>query len=262
MSLVCPTSIISTYQTSPGVRGRIAVSADSRKIVWLTQANGKETGNVFWSHDLGNTWTKSEGTNSGILPYGSQWNIPAGSNFLTADKVNGNTFYLYDRGSLYVSTDGGKTFEVRNSSLPTVGTNIKNNNSSNAIIANIDSSPDKKGDIWLAFHNISGSGLYHSTDGGYTFEKILPDVIKNPKWVAIGKDAPNGKILVYTTTGDAPFHGIKYGVFRSDDMGKTWQNIANPAPGVVMNLAADLHGRVYMGVNGVGIFYGEPLNKD
>lgn len=249
------------FKLSPGVRGRVAVSSDSRKIVWLTQAAGKQNGEVWWSHDLGDTWTKSEGLQSGIMPYGSQWNVPAGANYIVADKADGNTFYLYDRGKLFASVDGGKTFELRNSSLPELGNNPNNNNSAYAVYSAIETTPGKKGDIWISFESIENSGLYHSADGGKTFEKVNPDIIKAPKWIAIGKDKPDGKIVLYTTSANIPINGIQYGVFRSDDWGKTWKNIANPAPGVVMNLAADFNGRIFMGVNGVGIFYGEPVKK-
>ncbi len=33
-----------------------------------------------------------------------------GQNHLAADKVNGDYFYIWDRGSFYVSTNGGKSF--------------------------------------------------------------------------------------------------------------------------------------------------------
>lgn len=242
------------FKSYPGVRGRVAVSAGSQNIVWITQANGKKNGEVFWSDNLGTTWNKSGGTPDGIIPYGSQWDVTAGANYIVADKVLDNTFYIFDRGKLFASSDGGKTFEVRNSSLPNGGTNPVNS-SSKPIFANIDTNPEKPGDIWIAYEN---HGLFHSSDGGFTFEKVSPNVVKSPKWVALGKESPNGKVILFTTSTEVPINGVKYGVFRSDDMGRTWITIANPAPGAVLNLTADFQGRVFMGINGAGVFYGKP----
>jgi len=231
------------FATLPGARGRIAVSATSRKMVWVTQG-----GLTYQSSNLGTTWTACAGVPTGVLKAGSIYDIWAGMQPLAADKVNGNIFYIYATGKIYVSTDSGVSFAVAASDLPDVG---------NVAQMNVETTPGKEGDLWISF---SGHGLYHSTDTAKTFTKINPTIITKPKWVAVGKadTAESSNPVIYVSSEATPINGVSYGVFRSDDNGTTWTTIANPVPGIVSNMAADLHGRVYLGIGGNGIFVGEP----
>lgn len=232
------------FKSLPGARGRIAVSATRKKMVWISQ----EPGTVFYSHDLGNTWQESKGLEKHILKPGSQWMIYAGQNPIVADKVNGDIFYVYHNGNLYISEDAGKSFRINNTTpLPVVA---------NVAIMNIETTPEKEGNIWIAF---DGQGLYHSTNKGKKFTKINPDNIQNARWIAVGKDNPNDKKIVLYTFGK--IYNIPYALFRSDDEGKSWKPIANPTLSVPLNLAADLHGRVYYGSPGNGIYMGELKNN-
>ena len=230
------------FKSLPGARGRIVVSATSRKMVWINQ----DPGTVLYSHDLGNTWHESKGLEKNILKPGSQWMIYAGQNPIAADKVNGNIFYVYHNGKLYISEDAGKSFRANNTTpLPVVA---------NVAIMNVETTPDREGDIWISF---DGQGLYHSTNKGKTFTKINPDNIQNARWIAVGKDNPKDKKIVLYTFGK--IYNIPYTLFRSDDEGKSWKPIANPTLSVPLNLAADLYGRVYYGSPGNGIYYGEKI---
>lgn len=231
------------FPSIPGTRGRIAVSATSRKMVWVTQG-----GLTYQSDNLGTSWTVCNGVPNAVLKPGSIYEIWAGMNPLAADKVNGNIFYIYAAGKMYVSTDGGVNFTATAATLPNVG---------NVAQMNVETTPGKEGDLWIAF---SGDGIFHSTDAGNSFTKVNPDVIKKPKWIAVGKTdttAASQPVLFVSSEATA-MNGVSYGVFRSDDNGLTWTTIANPVPGIVSNMAADLHGRVYLGIGGNGIFVGEP----
>lgn len=228
------------FMSLPGARGRAAVSATSRKIVWVSQLPGT----TYYSHDLGNTWQESKGLDKNIVKPGSQWNIYAGQNPIVADKVNGNIFYIYHNGKLYISEDGGQSFKPNNKTpLPIVG---------NVAVMNMETSPGREGEIWISFNE---NGLYHSTDKGKNFTKVNPDNIQNTRWIAVGKDSPEDKKIVLYTFGK--IYNIPLAVFRSDDEGKTWQPISNPALSVPLNLGADLHGRVFYGSHGNGIYMGE-----
>jgi uncharacterized protein YjdB len=232
------------FASIPGTRGRIAVSATSRNMVWVTQG-----GLTYRSDNLGASWTACNGVPNAVLKPGDIYQIWAGMQPLAADKVNGNVFYIYASGKIYKSTDGGVNF------APTAATNLPN--VGNVAQMNVETTPGKEGDIWIAF---SGDGLFHSTDAGQSFTKVNPDVIKKPKWVAVGKadtTATSNPVIFVSTEGTA-INGVSYGVFRSDDNGATWTTIINPVPGIVSNMAADLNGRVYLGIGGNGIFVGEP----
>jgi len=237
------------FASLPGARGRIAVSATSRKMVWVTQG-----GLTYHSDNLGTSWTACNGVPNAVLKPGSIYDIWAGMQPLAADKVNGNIFYIYTAGKVYVSTDGGANFApTAASNLPDVG---------NVAQMNIETTPGLEGDIWIAVlhNNPEVAGLYHSTDRAQTFTKVNPAVITKPKWVAVGKadTTATSNPVIYVSSEGTAINGVSYGVFRSDDNGATWTTIANPVPAIVSNMAADLHGRVYLGLGGNGIFVGEP----
>lgn len=231
------------FPSMAGARGRIAVSATSRKMIWVTQG-----GLTYQSSNLGTNWTACVGVPTGVLKAGSIYDIWAGMQPLAADKVNGNIFYIYAAGKVYVSTDGGVNFAAAASNLPNVG---------NVAQMNVETTPGKEGDLWISF---SGDGLFHSTDTAKTFTRVNAAVITKPKWVAVGRadtTAASNPVIFVSSEGTA-INGVSYGVFRSDDNGANWTTIANPVPGIVSNMAADLHGRVYLGIGGNGIFVGEP----
>ncbi|MEO6286303.1 MAG: Ig-like domain-containing protein [Dyadobacter sp.] len=232
------------FTSFPGARGRIAVSATSRKLVWVTQG-----GLTYHSSDLGTTWTASNGVPSAVLKPGGIYDIWAGMQPLAADKVNGNIFYIYANGKVHVSTDGGVNFSPTTASnLPNVG---------NVAQMNVETTPGRAGDLWIAF---SGDGIYHSTDTAKTFTKVNPTVITRPKWIAVGKadTTASSNPVIYVSSEGTAINGVSYGVFRSDDDGASWTTIINPVPGTVSGMAADLHGRVFLGIGGNGIFVGEP----
>lgn len=251
------------FPKSPGLRGRMAVSANRRNIVWLTQMDGNNLGNVYWSSDLGANWTKSSGLSSGILPAGGQWMVYPGENHLASDKVNGDYFYVWDRGGFFVSSDGGKSFTQTAATGLTANGGNNSNGSAYATTSNVETTPGKTGDVWIAYHNESysqNSALYHTTDTGKTFVKVGGDSIK-PKWVAVAMSdtTPNAHLTLYVTSQAIPINGIYYGAFRSDDTGRTWTTILDRLPGVAPSIAADNKGRMIISAHGNGIYFGAPV---
>jgi uncharacterized protein YjdB len=237
-----------SFPSIPGARGRIAVSATSRKMVWVTQG-----GLTYQSDNLGTSWTACNGVPNAVLKPGTIYEVWAGMQPLAADKVNGNIFYIYAAGKVYVSTDGGVNFAPTAANLPNVG---------NVAQMNVETTPGREGDIWIAVSSDDPNlaGLYHSSDTAKTFTKVNPTVVKKPKWVAVGKadTTASSNPVIYVSSEGTAINGVSYGVFRSDDNGATWTTIVNPVPGTVSNMAADLHGRVYLGIGGNGIFVGQP----
>ncbi|RFM32567.1 Ig-like domain-containing protein [Chitinophaga silvisoli] len=251
------------FPKSPGLRGRVAVSANRRNIVWLTQIDANGPGNVYWSEDLGTTWTKSTGVSSGILPSGVQWTLYPGENHLVADKVNGDYFYIWDRGAFYVSTNGGKSFQKTTATGLTANAGSNPNGSSYATTSNIDVTPGKTGDVWIAFYDDSHpeySALYHTSDTGKTFSKVGGASFK-PKWIAatMSDTTAGAHVALYATSQLLPINGITHGAFRSDDTGRTWTTISDRVPGIVQNITADNKGRMFVAISGNGIYFGSPV---
>ncbi|KAK0473162.1 hypothetical protein IW261DRAFT_1658654 [Armillaria novae-zelandiae] len=137
---------------------------------------------------------------------------------IASDKLNNSIFYGAAASSFYLSTDGGKTFSAKGS---------------------------------------LGSGLFHSTNLGASFSAISG---MSQAWaVALGAPASTGGYPAVFAT--ANYGGIGY--FRSDDAGVNWVKINDASHGFgsasANCLAADprIYGRVYIGTNGRGIFYGD-----
>ncbi|MHB1698938.1 MAG: malectin domain-containing carbohydrate-binding protein [Acidobacteriaceae bacterium] len=226
-------TVFSTYPAT-GAGGVVAVSANSQTIVWAPQG-----GYVYRSTDLGSTWTQITS-----LPQ----NVATGSdifsgngNPLAADKVNGNKFYVYNGGKIYVSTDGGVTFVVAATLT-----------SSSPGQVEVEATPGIEGDLWVSLQT---AGLFHSTNSGATFTQISN--VQDAELMAVGA-AANTTPAVYVM---GEVNSTIDGVFRSDDAGNTWTEIDTPAykMGDSPNaMAADLstYGRVYIGTNGDGIFVG------
>ncbi|WP_232841896.1 glycoside hydrolase family 44 protein [Caldicellulosiruptor acetigenus] len=181
---------------------------------------------VSYSTDNGNSWKQCAGVPSGAIVY--------------SDRVNPSKFYAFKDGKFYISNDKGKTFvESPATGLPSSG--------------NFKAVPGREGDIWLVGNN----GMWHSEDGGLTFKKI--ENVDEAASIGFGKAAEGSSYPALYTY--AKIQGIR-GIFRSDDMGKTWIRI-NDAKNQFGCANADItgdprvYGRVFVATNGLGIKWGE-----
>lgn len=221
--------------------GRIAISATCETMVWLPQSGAPQR-----SIDRGKSWQPITSLPSGII-VGGENVFSTGPVFpLAADKVNGNKFYIYkSSGGMYVSHDGGITFALLGKYLPGTG-NAKN--------LTVETTPGKEGDIWVGMIE---TGLFHSTNSGNSFAKI--NVVQKAEFISIGKaspDKPNNPIIYVFGT----VNNIAKSLFRSNDNGLSWENLGSPAIGrAPLCMAADrqVYGRIFLGTEGNGFFYGE-----
>jgi photosystem II stability/assembly factor-like uncharacterized protein len=206
-----------------GWSGCVAVSADARVIVWAP-------GNLSpsWSNNEGKTWTVCTG-----LPEATK---------VAADRVNPNKFYAFANGTAYASTDAGRTFTVVNSSFLTA----------ESTSANFKAAVGLEGHLWLA---AGDAGLYHSTDGGTTWQGFAGfDTIPI---IGLGRAAPGADYQALYT--NAKYNG-KWGVYRSDDKGASWIRINDDnhqfgAANTAITGDPRIYGRVYLATNGRGIQY-------
>ncbi|KAK0465381.1 uncharacterized protein EV420DRAFT_1637520 [Desarmillaria tabescens] len=201
--------------------GKVAFSADGDTVLWRTGSNGVQV---------------SQYTNS----FTTVSSLPSTA-AIASDKLNNSIFYGAASSSFYLSTDGGKTFTAKGS--------LGSSTSPVKIVVN----PNVTGDVWVS----TDKGLFHSTDLGSSFSAISG--ISQAWSIALGAPATSGDYPAVFAA--ANYGGVGY--FRSDDAGVSWVKINDASHGFASAsgncLAADprIYGRVYIGTNGRGIFYGD-----
>jgi photosystem II stability/assembly factor-like uncharacterized protein len=145
---------------------------------------------------------------------------------LRADPFTADKFYLkmtHAPSSLYISADGGQTWQGQpNANLPDYAWNGQ-------LVVN----GKVKNDLWYA-DGYAGSlthGVFHSTDGGATFQQISG--IPHAATIAVGAGSGNVGDAAYAVyfyglmSGDA-----EWGIFRSTDAGVSWLRISYYPTGI------------------------------
>jgi photosystem II stability/assembly factor-like uncharacterized protein len=210
---------------------RVAVSATNPNLFIVT-TSGRQ---ALRTDNGGHSWQPVSGLPNGVEgPW--NWSQP-----LTADKVNGKTFYYYADGKVYRSNNGGLSFATVNSSLPHDGWHL------------LKTVPGVAGEVWLS---LNWQGLYHSSDGGATFNKIAG--VERAYLFAIGKPQAQGKVAPLYLYGK--IKGLGEGIFQSLDRGITWLDISDMQQPIgnepnVMEASHQQYGLVFIGTNGRGIYY-------
>jgi xyloglucan-specific exo-beta-1,4-glucanase len=168
---------------------------------------------------------------------------PGRSGALAADRMEGSTFYCWNQGKLTRSTDGGVHFERVDTDLPDEP-------------ATLQTVHGVRHEVWIGFPS---GGLHRSLDGGTCFSRI--DTVDHVVLFCLGKPpAPAAPpvLFLYGAVGGSE------GVFRSVDLGVSWEDIAPTEPvGIgcnprVMAASQQHSGLVFIGTGGRGIFYGLP----
>ena len=210
--------------------GTAAVSPDSNIILWSPKNK-----TACWTNDNGHKWNECQ-------------NLPVGA-IVVSDRVNSSKFYAFvkaskNEGAFYMSSDGGNSFKLVNKNFIEDGKEVTANNLT-AVIG-------LEGHLWLA---AGKAGLYHSEDGGATWTSI-PE-FDNALVIGLGKAKDSNSYQALYT--NSKYRG-QYGIFRSDDKGKTWLRINDDlhqfgAADSAITGDPRIYGRVYLGTNGRGIMY-------
>ncbi|KAG8955411.1 hypothetical protein FRC04_008762 [Tulasnella sp. 424] len=213
------------YGAPTGIAGgKVALSAQGDVVLWATSSNGVQV---------------SRYTNAFTVVS----SLPSSGVVIASDKVADSTFYAASGNKFYVSTDYGVTFTAKSATLGSSST-------ANDITVNV----KVTGDVWVS----TNTGLFHTTNSGTSFTTITGF---GATW-SISTGAPK-------TSGGYPsvfvigtYNNI-VGVYRSDDQGSTWTRLDDAAhafgSGSANVISGDQRtwGRVYVGTNGRGIFYGD-----
>ncbi|MGE5558916.1 MAG: sugar-binding protein, partial [Bacillota bacterium] len=229
-----------TAKTSPGSNGKLAYSAtDINNLVWI----GKDAVTPKYTTNGGSSWSNCSGAPAASTGGFWNWHKP-----LASDRVNGSKFYIYDSGKLYLSTNGGANWSAVNSSLPTGA-------SGTSAYRIVKAAPGKEGEVWVS---LGTNGLHRSSDSGSTFTKIT--FFEQSNLIAFGKSMPGSSYATAFVYGKS---GGQWGVYRSTDLGASWVKISldsKPMGNSPNSMEGDrqVAGRVYIGTNGRGTYYGEP----
>lgn len=215
-------------------RAAISVSADGRRFYV-----GAEHG--WMTEDRGKNWTRIA-------------DVPEGARIVT-DKVDPRLAWAVDgrTGRLLRSRDGGRHFrpvaalgacdDLRDAAP-------RNRESPSALQA----SPFAAGELYLA----CAGNLYRSSDGGQRFVRV--DSMGDVTLFGLGKGARACATGLFAVTG----RGHRLAIWRSLDSGTHWQRIDDPAHrwgNRIRVISGDPKtiGRIYIGTDGRGIVYGDPV---
>ena len=212
--------------------GSIAISPDAKTVVWTPMRD-----KPYLTRDWGATWQACANGTVGLR--------------VIADTVNPLRFYAYDTGSgaLLASNDAAASFQPAARGLPMIrGFWGPEGGDLHAV-------PGIEGDLWI----VAKGGLYHSTDGGISVDKVDSAGAIS---LGFGRPAPGRDSPAIFIAGEV---GGVAGFFRSDDAGATWIHINDDQHqyGEVRSMTGDprIFGRFYFGTGGRGILYGDRIEN-
>lgn len=233
-----------TWKFHPGATdnttygGLGAISADGDAILWSSWNKGvylSRNGSVFADVPA---LTEAEGA----AKRPSVGNI---TTIVAADKRNGTVFYaaLAFTANFVVSADKGASFAAAGA-LGNATT-----------VVDIAPHPAVAGEVYVS----TDVGVFRSTDYGATFAR-LAGALTNTQQISLGLASDGASWTVYAFgTGPA---GKR--LYATDDAGATWVDVQGDEQGFGTIVSekckvvgsANVPGRVYVGTNGRGVFYG------
>ncbi len=209
-----------------------------RRLVVISNGNG-----VFETRDGGASWKNINGDLGGAAQK------PCG---LLLDPADGAHLIIAVGRELRETRDGGRTWQRlhEDGALPTIQQlAVDPHDFRTLYIAGREHFDHTARRLYLG-------GLYRSTDGGHTWQRLLAD-----RYIAGVTVSPASRGVLYATTKDDPFHDdpLGVGVLKSADGGRTWRRensgltLLNPK-----GLAVSPHdpATLLLGTSGNSVFLG------
>ncbi|MDB5703432.1 MAG: hypothetical protein JWN66_548 [Sphingomonas bacterium] len=213
----------------------IIVSADGATFIVCTPV-------PLVTRDHGRSWGLAQGLHLNARP--------------VADKVDPLLLYSvdFDANRLLASSDGARSFvPIAGKGLPAElwPGKVYWREQQYRLVA----SPYGAGDLWFQV----GEALWHSNDGGRSFDQASGKL--RVELFGLGKPAEGSRVAAIYAIGTL---GKVRGVYRSLDGGKGWTRINDDEHqwGLRFRVIGGdprIFGRVYIGTDGRGVMYGDPV---
>jgi photosystem II stability/assembly factor-like uncharacterized protein len=178
-------------------------------------------GTVQRSHDLGETWERSEqlAMPEGHDPLRRMWHVEPGHASQPATLWAGG-----DPGVLFRSDDGGRTWEPNEELLEHPTRERWQPGAGGMCLHSIQLDPNDPQRLYIA---ISAAGAFRSDDGGETWTPanagVAADFMEDDKFPQVGQCVH--KLLLHPANTDRLWQQNHCGVYRSDDRGVSWERL-------------------------------------
>ncbi|MGH9710472.1 MAG: WD40/YVTN/BNR-like repeat-containing protein, partial [Candidatus Acidiferrales bacterium] len=241
--------------------GALAVAPSNPSVIYVGtgEANNRQSaswGNgVYRSTDAGNTWTHVGLDDTQAI--GRIVVDPRNSDVAYVAAV-GHLWGANPERGLFKTTDGGKTWNKILFINDDTGVNdvAIDPQSPTTLYA---AAYERRRTVWGFNGGGPGSGIYKTTDGGATWNKLTKDLPDNGNTGRIG-------LAVYRRNPSIVYALVqneKGGVFRSEDSGATWTKMSstNPRPSYFSQIRIDPNNDLRIWTGGVQLAYSEDGGK-
>lgn len=165
-----------------------------------------------------------------------------------------NIIYILDKkNGIYKTKNGGKDWEIINSSLPQEGINRMDQ-----FVGGLAVDCENPDIVYVGLRN---NGVYKTINGGKKWQKVTPPYIRHGGAISIDPFDNSLYLASVPGVGDEDIKGFSPGMYKSIDGGNNWFSIHNDDFFKITLKITSMtvkNGKIYIATQGNGIIIGEP----